>query len=472
MLRRQLDNYLKSGVYPFHMPGHKRNSNFGHYLSCLHHDMTEVSGLDNLHSANGILRDAMANAADFFGSDRTFFLVNGSTCGILASIAALTKRGDKIICARNCHKSVYNACSLFGLVPVYLMPKLISLPFGINGSIEPSSVRAALESSGAKVVVITSPTYEGVISDIKSIADICHSFNAVLIVDEAHGAHLGHFHGFENGAIKCGADVVIHSMHKTLGAVTQSALLHICGGGVSAEKIAQKLAIFETSSPSYLIMESIDCVVCDLQKNGKRYFSEYLHRLDDFSKGAESLKNIDIIFYGKGRNDQYDEIFAFDRGKLIISAARLGYSGTFLAKKLLEGYKIQVEMPSLNYLVAMTSYCDSDLGFERLLSALSQIDDCPCGKFIPKETYIASPPQRDMEIFEAEQCTATRVPLKRSEDRICGEFIFAYPPGIPIIVPGERITCNLLCDINNLKLAGVELAGSASGHSEYVAVID
>lgn len=471
MLSEQLEEYSKSGIYPFHMPGHKRNTDMVGNLP-LSHDMTEVDGLDDLHCADGILKEAMDNAAEFFGADRTFFLVNGSTCGILSAIAAHTKRGDSIVCARNCHKSVYNAVSLLGLKPEYITPKAIPLPFGVCGSVSPFAVERALKKSGAKAVVITSPTYEGVISDIASIAEVCRNHNALLIVDEAHGAHLGHFKGFEQGAVKNGADIVIQSAHKTLGAVTQSALLHICGSRASAEKTARKLAVFETSSPSYLIMESIDSAVRALQKNGGEYFSAYSKRLDSFSKKAESLKNIDIMFYGRNCGQKYDEIFAFDRSKLVISAARLGFSGAELAKLLLEKFKIQVEMAAVNYVVAMTSYCDNDCGFDRLINALSLIDNMERGGFVPTKAALYSENEKAMELFEAEQHDVKTVPKDKAVGKICGEYVFAYPPGIPLIVPGEIISERLLFEIKTFKGSGVSIKSSISGNFDQAAVID
>lgn len=471
MLKDKLESYAKSGIYPFHMPGHKRNENLASSLP-ITHDMTEVDGLDDLHCPNGILKEAMDNASEFFGADKTFFLVNGSTCGILAALASCTKRGDKIICARNCHKSVYNGISLLGISPLYITPKTIPLPFGIYGSIEPSAIAETLnQSPDVSAVIITSPTYEGVISDIKSISKLCHAHNVPLIVDEAHGAHLGHFGGFECGAVKCGADIVIQSTHKTLGAVTQSALLHICGNIVNPDKVAQKLSVFETSSPSYLIMESIDSAICTLQKNGNELFSAYSARLSRFSEKAKCLKNIEIMFYGKNEGKSYGDVFAFDRGKLIISAVKLGISGVQLAEILLKKYKIQVEMSSLNYIVAMTSYCDTDAGFERLFTALSEIDRSPVGTFVPKDTVMPTGYTRAIEIFEAEQLDVQEVPFEESAGKVCGEFVFAYPPGIPLIVPGEMVTDELIGIIHTLKSAGVAIKSSISGDCEHTAII-
>ncbi len=472
MLYDTLENYSESGIYPFHMPGHKRNAKMVQPLSVTH-DMTEVDSLDDLHCADGILKKAMDNAAAFFGADKTFFLVGGSTCGILASLAACTKHGDTIICARNCHKSVYNGISLLGLKPHYITPDTISMPFGCYGSINPTELELLLtQHPDTAAVIITSPTYEGIISDVKAISDICHRFGVVLIVDEAHGAHLGLFDSFPDSAVKSGADIVIQSTHKTLACLTQSALLHVCGNMADCDKIAQKLAVFETSSPSYLLMENIDSTVNFLQKNGSSFFAEYVTRLESFSEKAKSLKNIDILFYGNDKDKPHDRIFRFDRSKLIISAVRKGYSGAELASTLLDKYKIQVEMSSLQYIVAMTSYCDTDEGFTRLISALQEIDSGSPGAYLPKAAAMPKTYKKAIEISEAEELCKASIPISRAQGMICGEFLFAYPPGIPLIVPGEVITNELAKVIFALKATGVLLKSSTHGNGEYVTVVD
>lgn len=470
MLKEQLESYTNSGIYPFHMPGHKRNRKMTGDL-LITHDMTEVDGLDDLHCAGGILKEAMDNASLFFGSNKTFFVVNGSTCAILAALAACTNRGDKIICARNCHKAVYNGISLLGLSPYYITPPMYS-PLGFYGSVTAESIKEALTACpNAQCVVITSPTYEGVISDIKSIKEVCSSYGVPLIVDEAHGAHLGHFDGFSGSALEYGADIVIQSTHKTLCAVTQSALLHVNGDLADSNKVAQKLAVFETSSPSYLIMESIDSAVRTLQSKGEEYFFAYNSRLDSFSKKCERLKNISVLFYGNDKDSTHHSIFSFDRSKLIISAVKKGLSGADLAAILLNDYKIQIEMASLNYVVAMTSYCDTDEGFARLLSALCEIDQKASGNYVQKTAAIPMCFKKNVEMSETQLCPQTTTPLKESVGKTSAEFVFAYPPGIPIITPGEEITPELVDIILSMKSAGVAIKSSSSGNFDSILTI-
>lgn len=470
MLYDEIEKYLSRGLYPLHMPGHKRNT-ASHLPLTLEHDLTEVEGVDDLHCPNGILKSAMGSAADFFGAKRTFFLVGGSTCGILAAIAACTKRGQKILCARNCHRSVYNAVAVLGLRAEYLVPNTVGSAFDIYGSITPRQVDKALSQGGFSAVTLTSPTYEGVISDIKGIKKICEKYGVVLVVDEAHGAHLGHFEGFGGGAVKAGADIVVQSTHKTLSALTQTALLHINGDLVSESAVAQALSVFETSSPSYILMESIDGAVQALIKNGEKKFSQYRQRLDNFSRAVQGLKNIDVLFYGNDEDRKREDIFSFDRSKLVISAVRKGCSGAELEKILREKYGLQVEMSAQNYVIAMTSYCDTDYGFKALAQALTEIDSGAYGAFIAKSRAMPKSFIKKMEIFEAVQCDSEAVSLNKAVGKISGDYVFAYPPGIPILAPGEEITEETAAVIEALKSSGISVKtafGSVKGELKVV----
>ena len=233
MLEQKLNELEQSDIYPFHMPGHKRA--FLPFANPYAIDITEIEGFDNLHHATGILQEAQQKAADLYGAKKTYYLVNGSTCGLLAAISAAVPRGEKILVARNCHKAVYHAMYLRQLVPVYLYPE--DTAYGIQGQVTPQMVRKQLEQTpDIRAVVITSPTYDGVVSDIKNIADTVHAYGIPLIVDEAHGAHFGFSPEFPENATRLGADAVIMSVHKTLPAFTQTALLHLCSDRIAEKK--------------------------------------------------------------------------------------------------------------------------------------------------------------------------------------------------------------------------------------------
>lgn len=255
-LDKKLLAYSQSDAYPFHMPGHKRQR-MGNWIP-EELDITEITGFDNLHHAEGILREAQQRAAELFGADETFFLVNGSTAGLLAAVCGTVKKGGRLLMARNCHKAVYHAVYLMELKTAYLYPE--ETAFGIQGSITPEQVAEMLEQyPDTEAVFLTSPTYDGVVSDIAAIAEIVHAKEIPLIIDEAHGAHFGFSKGFPQKALALGADLCIESVHKTLPAYTQSALLHYRKNPwVDLERVKRYLGIYQSSSPSYILMAGID----------------------------------------------------------------------------------------------------------------------------------------------------------------------------------------------------------------------
>lgn len=435
-------------MLPLHMPGHKRRA-MNPCLQALgaQYDITEVEGMDNLHDASGILQAGMDKAAALWGSRRAFFLVNGSTCGILAAIHSCTRPGEEILVARNCHKSVYNAIALRGLRPVYLLPPQTDC--GICGGIAPEAVAAALEAHPAlRAVILTSPNYEGVVSDIAAISQLCHAHGAVLLVDEAHGAHFGFGHGFPESAVRQGADVVVQSLHKTLPSLTQTALLHLCSERVSAEKLAQALAIYESSSPSYLLMASIDACVRQLEQEGEGLFARWEEALAAFYAGAARLEKL-RLFSCPGR----------DKSKLVVCTDAAGISGSQLADRLREK-GIEVEMASLLYLVAMTGLGDSRETLARFLAALLEIDRSlrPCPQRATPPVFC--PPEVLLPPGECAELPGEFVPLCAGGGRVSLEYVWAYPPGVPLLAPGERIAADFSRQIARYQAGGVLLQSS------------
>lgn len=478
-LYQYLKEYSKE-IYPMHMPGHKRNFPIVGETPLKEIDVTEVEGTDDLHDPEGIILKSMEKTAELYGSYFCRYVVNGSTCGILSAIYAFTERGDRVLVARNCHKSVYNAINICGLLPVYVTPEYDD-EFSINGSISPALVEKALnEYPDIKLCVLTSPTYEGVVSNISAISKILHEKNIPLAVDEAHGAHLGFSEYFPKGAIKSGADCVIHSTHKTLPCLTQTAAVHICKSLWSGEelqeacqKLTEALGIFETSSPSYVLMSSIDQCMNYLSENSEKAFESYKNMLEDFSEKAKDLKYIKILCKGNDKKENHKSFYDFDSGKLVISLKNTSLGGAEFEKILREKYKIQTEMTSLNYCVAMTSFCDSEKGFEMLFNALSHIDQEYGAEniFINENTMggkIIEPP---VSIYEARKCQKEYVSLEEAEGKICGEYVFAYPPGIPIFAPGELITKELTEEIKSLYKAKINLKSSGGNIPEKILVL-
>lgn len=372
MLYEKIKEYAESGVYPMHMPGHKRNTALLPPGIPYGADITEISGFDDLHDPRGVLRDTAELAAELYGSDKAFLLINGSTVGILAAVGAHAGRGETVLIAGKCHRSVYNAAELFGLKTVNIEPD-IDEASGIPCSIDPSVIESVLEKNrDVKAVFVTSPTYEGVISDISSIACIAHNRGIPLLVDEAHGAHLGFSKLFPGEAVKAGADVTVMSLHKTLPALTQCSLLHVRGGIASAEKTAGLLSTLQTSSPSYVLLASIDRCLRILAADKDRLFRDYERELGMFDGAIASLKRLFVLCHGSDR--PHPGFFAFDPGKLVICTKNTAMSGETLADTLRVEYKIEPELARPGCVVAMTSVCDRNEGFTRLANALLSID--------------------------------------------------------------------------------------------------
>ncbi len=470
----KLLQYQSSEMYPFHMPGHKRRKD--DFANPFLIDITEIEGFDNLHHAEGILKDAQDRAAALYHSEETYFLVNGSTCGILAAVSACTARAGKILMARNCHKAAYHAAYLRGLDIEYLYPEKEDI-FGINGGIHEDIVERALEEfQDIQAVMITSPTYDGVVSNVEKIAQIVHRKGIPLIVDEAHGAHFGFHEYFPKSSVEMGADLVIHSLHKTLPSLTQTALLHVNGNRVDRECLRRFLDIYQTSSPSYVFMAGMDSCVCLLEKRGGELFESLRRNLEVFYKQTESLGCIYLANHGlMGKSGIHD----FDRSKLVISARNAGFTGNQLANLLRNRYHLELEMAGGSYGLALTSISDTEEGFLRLSEALKEIDACLENK-IEKNTEKSTLTIEDIviknevwcRIHEALESPGESVLLEKAEGKICREFVYLYPPGIPMLVPGEIISREVLGKIRRLVREGYSVQGMADYSAEHIQVMN
>ena len=506
-LYEKLREYCSSDAYPFHMPGHKRNPEMIRELlggvsgegMPYQIDITEIDGFDNLHHAEEILLESQKRAADLYGAEESFYLINGSTCGILASVFACTSQRGKILMARNCHKAVYHAVELRELETVYLYPQIFSDgdtiwqgAAQINGPIEPEDVERALKkNSDIEAVVITSPTYDGVVSDVKRIAEMAHQYGIPLIVDEAHGAHFGFHPYFPENSLKLGADLVIHSLHKTLPSLTQTALLHRGKNSlISSERVRKYLDIFETSSPSYVFMAGMDQCIRLIKEQGEELFELYARRIQNFREETAVLKHIHLLPCRERQSisvedtekmvvktDGRDEEVRSDPGKLVIAAD--GLSGQELAEILRKEYHLEVEMAAAGYVIALTSLADTDEGFLRLKNALIHIDEILSTTYVESqrkqmakigydglakqemltETGIGRDAEQVMTIAQAAGSRKQTMDLSASAGQVCGEYIYLYPPGIPLVVPGERMTEKLINYIVEIRQKGLEIQG-------------
>ena len=500
-LLERLTEYAGSDAYPFHMPGHKRreipDGIPGGFPDPYGIDITEIDGFDNLHHAEGILKDAMETVAAIYGADRSWYLVNGSTCGILSAVFATTENGGKILTARNCHKAVYHAICLNRLEAEYLYPEEIT-EFGINGGIRAEDVRKALEKDAMRcagnsgdvrgkitkiqAVLITSPTYEGVVSDIRAIADAAHEYGIPLIVDEAHGAHLEYAdqcHSFPKSALEYGADIVIQSLHKTLPCFTQTAILHVKGKLVDQDRISRYLSMFQTSSPSYLFMAGMERCIRYMDGDGRNEMIRYEKRLERFMERMEGLQVLEVL--DREICGKYRTVAGWDPSKIVVSTMRAeDFHGEELAETLRRKYHLEMEMTAPEYVIAMTSLMDTEEGFERLGTALLEIDGALRRRMESgrKEKAASETPEglesklshpvRRMLICEAMDADTERTAFQDTVGKVSAEFVYLYPPGIPIIAPGEVFTDAIVEKIVAYKAAGLLVQGPADPDTDVI----
>lgn len=487
---------------PFHMPGHKR-MDFGAFFGIEKMDITEITDYDNLHEPEGIIRESMNLVKEIFKSKESWYLVGGSTLGILVSISSVCRQGDKILIGRNCHKAVYNCIRLLQLEAVYCYAD-VSAEYDICEDMKQEAVARELRANpDIKAVVLTSPTYEGVVSNIAGIKEVIRPYGIPLIVDEAHGAHLVFHEYFPDSAAQEGADLVIQSTHKTLPSFTQTAVLHLCSDIVTKEQVEEMIDIYETSSPSYLLMASAEYGIMYMkEKQGQ--LAEYVDNLKNFRKKCEQLKKIRLL------SQEKLNCFAYDNGKLVFSVKGCGINGKELFQLLYGKYHIELEMENLTYGIAMTSICDKKEHFDKLWKAISEIDKmCEekekqnqslnkavnkaeiviqnrdkagikvhnqykirqekesqniimnkmrVGNQIKESKETIYPPK----VIESWQCRGKAietVELSDSIGRVSGKYVMIYPPGVPILVPGEKILKETVENISQYLYNGYNVLG-------------
>lgn len=473
-LYERLSEYGKQDFYPCHMPGHKRRMSGSLPPELIEADITEIDGFDNLHQPEGLLLKLQRQAATVYGAEESYYLVNGSTCGVLAAVSAALPVGGHLLMARNCHKSAYHAAYLRSLTISYLYPKMLK-EYDIFEAVTPDQIREALEAEpNIGAVLVVSPTYEGRISDIGRIAEVVHAHGIPLIVDEAHGAHLGFAPEFAPGSCTLGADYVIHSVHKTLPAMTQTALLHISGPLADKRRLRRFLSVYQTSSPSYVLMASIDNAL--RQAQDRECWKAFISRWERMLNRLGELKKLRIL---TGPPEIQDV------GKLTVSTGNTGLSGTRLYDMLLQRYYLQLEMAAESYCLAMFTVGDTQEGFERMAEALLCIDrelaDKPegfrnetvfdgtdggavlSGLYEPAEGAGISggnvKKRPSLPLSAAWELAVEELPLERSAFRYAGEFIGLYPPGSPLAVPGEILTPWLLQRIRKGLEMGLHIQG-------------
>ena len=497
LLINRLAAYARSDMYPFHMPGHKRrtgpeesfmNSCTDSFTNPFAVDITEIEGFDNLHHPEGILKDSMKWAADVYGADQTYYLINGSTGGILAAVCGSVPRGGRILVSRNCHKSVYHGICLNQLKTSYVYPQEIE-GLGIQGGITAEDVDRMLNRyMDTQAVLIVCPTYDGIVSDIEAIARIVHRAGLPLIVDEAHGAHFRYDAMFPVSALDLGADVVIQSVHKTLPSLTQTALLHIkCNrpdGGCYAdrERIDRYIHMVQSSSPSYVLMASIENSIYQMEQTDTAPYGKQLHRLRRRLGQMRHLRLADTGLIGQAgiRDLDISKIVVSTRGTCLYPAVDglTGFTGAHLDDILRREYHLEMEMCGADYVTAITTVMDSGEGLERLGDALTRIDSQltdagykPDGRSGDQKSVYSMRCDTAMSMGEAMEEKMASVGLEDSAGCISGEFVYIYPPGIPIVAPGEWISRPILEVILEYRDKGLPVQGPADQSLRTIRVV-
>lgn len=467
-----MKQHLQNRVVPFDVPGHKGGRGTRELtdflgLSCLKADVNSMKPLDNLCHPVSIIKNAQELAAEAFGAENAFFVVNGTTGSVQAMIMAACKAGEKIIMPRNVHRSAINALVVNGAIPVYVNPgtnKRLGIPLGM--SVE--NVRKAIrENPDAKAVLINNPTYYGVCSDLREIVKLAHENGMLALVDEAHGTHFYFGENMPVSGMAAGADMAAVSMHKTGGSLTQSSLL-LCGKNVSAGYIRQIINLTQTTSGSYLLIASLDIARKNLALNGREIFRKTVQ----YAEYARSEINKLGGYYAFGSElCGSDSFFSFDPTKLSIHTRDIGLAGIEVYDILRDEYNIQIEFGDIGNVLAIISAGDRALEIERLISSLYEIKRLyskdKAGMFDHEyiDPQVIMPPQ---SAFYGDKKS---VPITESGGYICGEFVMCYPPGIPILAPGEKITGDIINYILYAKEKGCMMTGTQDINIENINVV-
>ncbi|NFR88289.1 MULTISPECIES: aminotransferase class I/II-fold pyridoxal phosphate-dependent enzyme [unclassified Clostridium] len=468
-----LMKYKKARVVPFDVPGHKQgrgNPMLKEFLGeqCLSVDVNSMKPLDNLCHPVSVIKEAECLAADAFGSKHAFFMVNGTTSAVQAMVMSVCKRDEKVIMPRNVHRSAINALVISGAIPIYIDPgvnKKLGIPLGM--SVEDVKI-AIKKNPDAKAVLVNNPTYYGICSNLKEITKLAHDHGMYVLVDEAHGTHFYFGEDMPLSAIEAGADMAAVSMHKTGGSLTQSSFL-LLNCDLRVGYVRQIINLTQTTSGSYLLMSSLDLARRDLVLNGKEIFKK-VKNLAQYAR--DEINKIDGYYAFSEELIDNDAVFDFDRTKLAIFTRDIGLAGIEVYDILRDEYGIQIELGDIANILAIISVGDGALTIERLISALSEIKRLhskdKSGMF--DHEYIN--PEVILTPQEAFYSSKVSMPINESTGNVCAEFVMCYPPGIPILAPGEKITKEILNYISYAKEKGCFLTGTEDAKIENINVVE
>ena len=477
-INNKLQNIVNDDLISFHMPGHKKGKiydklGYGDLVKNLYKmDTTEIIETDNLHSPEGIIKDSQERASKIFRSEKSYYLVNGSTCGIQAAILSTCSPGEKILVNRDCHQSAINAFILGDINPIYIKGSICEDTYTIKGVNEQDVLDAIDNNSDIKVLMLTYPSYYGMVFDLEKICTYAHEKGIVVIVDEAHGAHLGLSDKLPKSALEQGADIVIQSIHKTLPSFTQSSIIHVQGDLIDKKNLERFLKIVQSSSPSYVMMASLEIAIDIYDRYGKDLMQGLLSNIDDFEKDLSEINGVKVL---KGH----------DKTKVFVSLKDLGINGYDLEETLRYKYNIQVELSNYYGVLLICTIGNEKDDFDQFLCAIKSIVEDLSGDKnndldksednvtkLMKLNYPDLIPQKIISPREAFYSDKKAVLLKESIRKISGEYIIPYPPGISLTSPGEIITQEVIDYILACKQYGMHVSGLKDSSLEIIEIIE
>lgn len=467
-----LEKFKKMRVVPFDVPGHKRgrgNPELAALLGekCVNMDVNSMKPLDNLCHPISVIRDAEILAAEAFGAAHAFLMVGGTTSAVQSMVLSVVKSGEKIILPRNVHRSVMGAIVLCGAVPVYVNPECdpkLGIPLGMSVSAVERAIKA---NPDAKAILVNNPTYYGICSDLRSIVKIAHEHNMLCLADEAHGTHFYFGENLPVSAMAAGADMAAVSMHKSGGSLTQSSLL-LAGPSMSEGHIRQIINLTQTTSGSYLLLSSLDISRRNLALRGKEAFAGVVS-LAEYARSE--INDIGGYYAYSKELINGDSIFDFDTTKLSVHTLDIGLAGIEVYDLLRDEYDIQIEFGDLGNILAYISIGDRLRDIERLVGALAEVKR----RFGKSKAGLMTQEYIEPELAVSPQAAfyadKESLPIEETEGRICSEFVMCYPPGIPILAPGERITRRILDYISYAKEKGCSMTGPEDAAIERLNVL-
>ena len=448
----------------FYAPGHKQGKGCDRHLSdligqdVLSADLPELPELDNLFAPEGVIKKAQELASPTFGADRTWFLVNGSTCGIMAAILATCGMGDKIILPRNIHQSAIAGLVLSGAIPIFVQPEYDPNE-GLAYNVTPQSVQQALEEHpDTKAVMMLHPTYQGICSDLKAIAKITHQYNIPLLVDEAHGAHFAFHDNLPPSAMSVGADLTVQSTHKTLSAMTQASMLHLQGDRVSSQRINQALGLVQSTSPSYLLLASLDVARYQMATKGKELIDKAIVLATEAKQKLAAIPHLNIL--NPKTKLGCDRLF--DLTRLTINVSQLGMTGFEADEILHKQLNVTCELPLLNHLSFIISFGNTPKDIQQLVDACKTLFKSPSLQ-VPKSPSLQVPKSPSLQVPKSPRqayfAPTETISITEASGRLCAELVCPYPPGIPLLMPGEIITTEAIEYLQQILIAGGTITG-------------